>query len=222
MGVTAAGAVVAVVAVVARGAAQGGDADAAGGSDWTSLEVTKLVVAVATPVAVLVAGWLATRWLQRQVNTDDKLIEKRIVVFDKLAPGYNDLLTYLLFWGAWQEMGPDKVIETKRALDKGAHVYSWLFRGDVLGAHNELMELCFATFQEKGQPARIRSSAEPRRGRPGGWRPEWNDLFTGENSAERAPEIKAAYEKVLRILATELTKRAGTRPFVTGTIVTHG
>ena len=45
-------------------------------SGWNSLEITKLAVAVATPLVVLIGGWMLTRWLQKRIDIEDKLIER--------------------------------------------------------------------------------------------------------------------------------------------------
>jgi hypothetical protein len=196
-------------------------AEATAASGWTSLEIAKLVAAIATPIVVLVVGWLVTNRLQKQINTEDKLIEKRIAVFDRVAPQYNDLLTYLLYWGNWQKLTPVEVVAKKRELDKDIHVYSWLFKGDIVDAHNAFMAVCFDTYRGKGLSAAIRSDAAPRRNRPD-WEPEWDALFTGENSADNAAAITTTYTSLLGAIASELAKGSDGKPFVSGAIVTPG
>lgn len=188
-------------------------------SDWNSLEITKLVVAVATPLVVLIGGWMLTRWLQKRIDIEDKLIEKRIAVFDEVAPEYNDLLTYLLYWGAWQAVSPLEIVVKKSQLDKKIYIYSWLFTGDIVGAHNELMMACFRMRPDEGLPLVIRSAAELRRGAPG-WDPAWDQMFTGEDSRARAPRITSAYEGVLRAITSELKPDSHAKPFVSGATVT--
>jgi hypothetical protein len=184
-------------------------------SDWNSLEVTKLVVAFMTPLVVLAGGWLLTRWLQKRVDTESKLIEKRIEVFDRVAPDYNDILVYLLYRGAWQELTPDAILEAKRRLDKNIHVYGWLFSGDILAANNAFMAECFATYRAVGTPAGIRSEAEPRK-QHGTWNAEWDALFTDEDSSARGDAIVAAYEAVMRAITSELKRDSRSTPFVSG------
>ena len=188
-------------------------------SGWNSLEITKLVVAVATPLVVLIGGWLLTRWLQKRIDIEDKLVEKRIAVFDEVAPEYNDLLTYLLYWGPWQKVSPVEIIAKKGQLDKKIYIYSWLFAGDIVGAHNELMSVCFRMRPNEGLPLVIRSAAGSRRGAPG-WDPAWDQMFTGEDSRARAPQITSAYEQMLRAITSELKPDSHTNPFVSGATVT--
>jgi hypothetical protein len=63
-------------------------------------------------VARLTERFKVTLW------TNQKVIEKRIDVYDKLAPMLNDLYCYFYYVGNWKELTPIRIIETKRKLDK--------------------------------------------------------------------------------------------------------
>ena len=56
---------------------------------WNSLEVAKLLVSALTPLAVLTFGFWINRRLKRVEHlqwASQKVIEKRLVVFDQVAP----------------------------------------------------------------------------------------------------------------------------------------
>ena len=58
-------------------------------SAWNSLEVTKLIVAALTPLAVVLLGiWVAraTRRLEASQWVNQKLIEKRINLLEEILP----------------------------------------------------------------------------------------------------------------------------------------
>ncbi|HEY0348815.1 MAG TPA: hypothetical protein VGC60_11755 [Pyrinomonadaceae bacterium] len=64
---------------------------------WNSLEIVKLLVSGLTPIVVLIIGIWISRSLKRLEFlqwTNQKITEKRIAVFEELAPLLNDLLCY--------------------------------------------------------------------------------------------------------------------------------
>ena len=73
-------------------------------SAWNSLEVTKLIVAALTPLAVLLGIWVAraTRRLEASQWVNQKLIEKRINLLEEILPRLNDLYCYFEWIGNWK------------------------------------------------------------------------------------------------------------------------
>lgn len=183
------------------------------GTDWTTLEAAKLIVAILVPLTVVIAGLFVSTRLQKQ--SGQKLVDKRIEVFDLLAPDYNTLLVYLLYWGNWKEITPPEIIELKRRVDRNMHVYSWLFATDIQSVHREYISECFQEFRRPGVPAGIRSSADKRRTMPG-WQPAWDDLFTNEHVPDRKDALTKAYGKVMMAITVELKTDAKKHPFLSG------
>ena len=98
--------------------------------NWNSLEVAKLIVSALTPIIVVVLGiWIARiskrfeqiQWVNR------KIIERRIDVYDEIAPLLNDLFVYFTLIGHWKELSPPQVVEAKRLLDRHVNVAASLF-----------------------------------------------------------------------------------------------
>jgi hypothetical protein len=90
-------------------------------SIWTSLEVVTLIAQLLTPVAVAGLGLYFTRIAKRFEHLqwrNQRLIEKRIAIYDDLAPHFNDLLCYFTFVGCWKDLTPPEVVKLKRAVDK--------------------------------------------------------------------------------------------------------
>src|SRR5436190_72718 len=88
---------------------------------WSSLEIVKLLVSVVTPLVVAVVGIYLSRVAKRFEHLqwrNQRLIEKRIVIYDDLAPHFNDLLCYFTFVGCWKELLPSDVVALKRTVDK--------------------------------------------------------------------------------------------------------
>jgi hypothetical protein len=88
---------------------------------WNSVQVVTLVVEALTPITVVVLGVLFTRASRRieQVQwANQTVVTHRLGVFDKLAPGLNQLLCFATFVGGWKETSPTEAIGTKRKLDE--------------------------------------------------------------------------------------------------------
>lgn len=73
---------------------------------WSSLEIVKLAVAACTP-------------FERAQWTNQKLIERRIAVFDEMAPLLNDLFCFFRFVGDFRAITPPEAVSRKRSLDRG-------------------------------------------------------------------------------------------------------
>ena len=64
---------------------------------WNSLEVVKLLVGILNPIALLIIGWFINKRLKKVEQSqwlNQKMIEKRLEIYDKLAPSFNDLFCF--------------------------------------------------------------------------------------------------------------------------------
>jgi hypothetical protein len=181
-------------------------------SPWNSLEVTKLVVDILTPLFLLFLGIWVNRIAKRVEAaqwTNQKVIEKRIAIYDELAPFINDLYCFYMCVGNWKELKPTDIVNIKRKLDKRIYIYAPLFSPKFLGDYNEFIGLCFQSFVGYGHDARLRtlikhpvggdrreSSTEP-------WRSDWDALFTDKEIATLS-EVRAGYENLMTQFADEL------------------
>src|SRR6516164_3651514 len=84
---------------------------------WNSVQIVTLVVSALTPITVLVLGFMFTRASRRieQVQwANQTVVTHRLEIYDKLAPGLNQLLCFATFVGGWKEIDPLKAISTRR------------------------------------------------------------------------------------------------------------
>jgi len=164
---------------------------------WTSLEVVKLVVSVATPIVLATIGIYihrVTKRFEHQQWRNQKLTEKRLQVYDALAPLLNDNLCYFTYLGTWKDRTPKDVVASKRTIDKQIHLAAPLFSEEFFSACMAFQELCFETYTGWGQDAKLKTLTTRRR-EASQWQPEWDDLFSDKTSD---PElIRAAYAKIL-------------------------
>ena len=73
---------------------------------WSSLEILKLVVGALTPLVLLFVGVWVNRIAKRVEAAqwaNQKLVEKRIAIYDELAPILNDLYCYYKCVGNYKD-----------------------------------------------------------------------------------------------------------------------
>src|SRR5438552_4634826 len=102
---------------------------------WNSLEIVKLLVSGLTPIVVLIIGIWISRSLKRLEFlqwTNQKITEKRIAVFEELAPLLNDLLCYFTFVGCWKDLSPPELVKRKRLMDRIVNVNAPLFSKEFI------------------------------------------------------------------------------------------
>jgi len=177
-------------------------------SQWSSLEIAKLVLSAATPLLILVLGvWFqrfATRFEQLQW-ANRKIVEKRLAVYDDVAPMLNDLLCYFSYVGSWKELTPRQLVDSKRLLDRKMHLAAPIFSVQLLSLYNNYIGLCFQTYNEMGADARLRTRPEDRRPysrQP--WDESWDQLFAPEAFFTDPRLIVKAYEELISWFAREL------------------
>jgi hypothetical protein len=183
---------------------------------WTSLEVAKLIAQLLTPIAVAALSIYFTRIAKRFEHLqwrNQRLIEKRIGIYDDLAPDLNDLLCYFTFIGCWKDLSPPEVVKLKRSVDKKVYLAAPLFTPAFYKACMDFIGLCYGTFQGWGQDARLKTPQERRRQAAGSsWQSSWEDCFTQEVTDPK--EIRAAYQKIMRVFSDEIgiTTELGLQP----------
>jgi hypothetical protein len=109
---------------------------------WNSLEVAKLGISILTPVSVAVLGWIISRRMKRFEQAqwaNQKLIERRLSLYDELAPELNKLFCFYTWVGYWKDITPGDTIGAKRTLDKKVNIYRYLLGDDFYQHYQSLM-----------------------------------------------------------------------------------
>lgn len=174
---------------------------------WSWLEVAKLAASLLTPVVVAIFGVYIHRVTKRFEQSQwrsQKLIEKRLTVYDDLAPLLNDLLCFFTYVGAWKEMDPPTAVALKRKVDKKIHLAAPLFSPGFFAVCMAFQNLCFETYAGWGVDARLRTQFKRRKDVWGTkWDTDaWEQLFSDEASDPQA--IRAAYREVMEAFAADL------------------
>lgn len=172
---------------------------------WNSLEIAKLIVSFATP---LIGGIIAYRLFQIGQNVEKrqwsgrKVIERRLEFYDHVVPKLNDLYCYFFRFGNWKELEPIDVINTKRFLDKEFHIYSHIFKDNILVKYNVFMGNCFDTFTGSGNDAKLKMNLDKRKNLTN-WNDDWNNLFVQDKMVDETI-FKKSYNELLYVIKREL------------------
>jgi hypothetical protein len=165
---------------------------------WNSVQIVTLVVDALTPITVLVLGFMFTRASRRieQVQwANQTVVTHRLEVYDKLAPGLNQLLCFATFVGTWKDTDPRKAIAVKRDLDQIMYANKVLFSDQLFAAYHRFMTVLFDMFGTTGADAKVRAPIESKWGnrRDLDW---WDDTMSGRFTGEAASldDIQAAYD----------------------------
>jgi hypothetical protein len=173
---------------------------------WNWLEVAKLIAGLLTPVVLATLGIYIHRINKKFEQLQwrgQKLIEKRLAIYDDLSPHFNDLLCYFTYVGCWKELNPPDVVALKRELDKKIYLASPLFSPLFFKACEKFQTLCFETYTGWGRDALLRTQFQRRKdARKADWTEEWEPCFS--DSATDPQEIKKAYADLMRLFAEDI------------------
>ena len=173
---------------------------------WNWLEIAKLTAGLLTPVALAFFGVYihrVTKRFEQMQWRSQKLVEKRLAIYDDLAPQLNDLLCYFTYVGCWRDLDPPAVVSLKRVIDKKVHVAVPLFTEEFFDSCMALQQLCFKTYTGWGRDASLRTNFQRRlESRATDWNSDWDKYFDSEVSHPDA--IRTAYQRVMVAFAQDI------------------
>jgi hypothetical protein len=180
------------------------------GAEWTSLEIAKLAVSVVTPLLLVGIGFVINRGVRRIENVEwgnRKLIERRISLYDAMAPKLNDLYCFFRCVGSFREIDPPTALKRKRELDSYFHVNRFLFSPDFATQYHGFMDACFETYTGGGEDAKLKSDVEEQAFERGAehWDPSWTNYFVSDGrDLTNAGEIRSRYESLMASFSRDL------------------
>lgn len=173
---------------------------------WNWLEVAKLISALFTPIALAILGIYVHRITKKFEHVQwrsQRLIEKRLQIFDDLAADLNDLLCYFTYVGSWRDFDPPSIVGMKRRIDKKIHLACPLFGREFFSSCQEFQSLCYETYNAWGEDAKLKTQSHHRRQARGKtWNDEWDSCFS--NDVPDVEEIQLAYTNVMMVLARDI------------------
>lgn len=182
---------------------------------WTSLEITKLVVGALTPILLFGLGLLGARAVRRvedQQWSNRTIIEKRLRVYEELAPLTNDIFCVLMAVGHFREITPPEVIDRKRKADRIFHVNAPLFSQAFQERYIDFVNVCFEHFTGYGNPPRLRTDLGRQQSERGGqWNDDWGPLFAAPDGVSSLPDVARSYDALMDRFAVEVGVRSPER-----------
>ena len=174
----------------------------------TWLDVAKLALGVLTPLSVALLGWFISERLKRIDFTqwsNQKLVEKRLEVYEKVAPHINTLYCFFGWVGNWRDISPPQVVQAKAELDRSINIYRHLFPSEMYEAYRSLLDAMFRPTDSTGEQQKIRSlvhaASRDRRERSSyKWNESWNSWFASEDEVEPHSIILQKYETMMNSL----------------------
>ena len=164
---------------------------------------------IATPIVTLIIGILLfclTKKFERSQWRSQKVIEKRIIEWDKLRSDLNDIFCFCMRVGAWKSLKPTDVIKLKRIADRTLHLARPYFSEGFFKAYISFIQTCFAEYQGHAIDAKIKSPLlEHKDAHDDKWDSSWDELFFERSSTEE--ELRTAYETLLAKVTEELETR---------------
>ena len=132
------------------------------------------------PVIAAIFGlWLLriTKRLEQSQWRNQKLIEKRIDVWDKVGSDVNDIYCYCMRVGAWKQFTPPEIIKKKRDADKIIHLNRPYFSDDFFKSYLQFMSVCFEMYQGHGEDAKLKTSLWEHKNARNPWDSKWDSMF---------------------------------------------
>jgi len=143
-------------------------------------DIIKLAIETLTPIIVLIFGIKINKILKKQeafIWTNQKILEKRLEIYDKVIFLLNDIYCFHCYVGSWKELSPIDIIEHKRNLDKTMYSYAPLFIDELLDKYKIFMDECYATFSGWGNDPKIKSLYIQRENHNKIWDKTWKEMF---------------------------------------------
>ena len=172
---------------------------------WNSLEIVKLFTGLLTPILIAIFGVYLHRITKRFEHIQwhsQKLIEKRLAVYDSLAPKLNDLFCYFTYVGNWRDTSPLSIIKLKRTIDKEIYLAAPLFSKEFFYVLMEFQDICFRTFNRWGQDACLRTDFARRKQYHPQWEEIWESSFSDDISSIH--DIRIAYIRAMHVFSKDI------------------
>lgn len=168
---------------------------------WTSLDIANVAVSALVPIAVVGVGYVVSRATSRLESVQwasQTVIQRRLDVFQEVAPLLNRLLCFAVFVGKWKEVTPAGAVELKREADEIMYVNRVLFSPELFNAYQNFIQTLFEFYARTGDNAPLRVAIQSELGdrRKLPW---WQDGMEGEFASTDIPpfaEVFAAYEEL--------------------------
>ena len=169
----------------------------------TVLEIIKIIASISTPIIILVLGaWAKNVAIdyERRASLNNRVIEKRVELYEKVDEDLNDIFVYLTQVGNWKELTPQMVVEKKRRVDKIMYTSRPYWSDVAFQAYSEFMNSAFETYTGIGEDAKFRTETRQFKELPN-WDESWSRWFSTNPTG--ISELQSKYSALMKRLAGE-------------------
>jgi hypothetical protein len=144
-----------------------------------------------------------TKRLEQSQWRNQKLIEKRIAVWDDVGPVLNDIYCYCMRIGAWKKFTPLEIIAKKREADKKVHLSRPYFSDGFFSRYVQPTRACFEMYQGHGIDAKLKTPLWEHQNANQAWDKSWDRLFHDKPSDDAA--LARDYDALLHQVQIDLS-----------------
>ncbi len=173
---------------------------------WSSLKIPIMIIAALAPVIIVFLVFRYNRiieGLNKKHQTNQKIVEKRIEIYDRIGPKLNDILNFFCYSGNWKELTPMDMMRLKKELDQDINTYEPIFSNDLRKKYFGFIHLCFVSHSGWEHKEKIKSLYEIRQEHKAGWNEDWIPLFDTNNVIE-AIKLREAHNELKDYFQKEL------------------
>ena len=165
---------------------------------WSSLKIPIMIIAALAPIIIV---FLVIRYnriikgLNKKHQTNQKIVEKRIEIYDRIGPKLNDILSFFCYSGNWKDLTPMDMMRLKKELDQDINTYAPLFSDDLSKKYSDLIHMCFVSHSGWEHEEKIKSLYEIRQEHYVEWNDDWIPYFDTNNVVE-AIKLREAHNEL--------------------------
>ena len=174
---------------------------------WNSLKIPITIIAALAPIIIVFLVFRFKRiikGLKEEHQTNQRIVEKRIEIYDRIGPKLNDIYCFYCYNGNWKEITPIDIVRLKKELDKDIIVSTPLFSNDISEKYLDFMRLCFVSFSGWEDEEKIKSLYELRKEHNVEWNDDWIPFFDTNNVVE-AVILKERYDGLMEYFKMDLS-----------------
>lgn len=174
---------------------------------WNSLKIPISIIAALAPfiIAFLVFRYKRIiKGLDKKYQTNQRIVEKRIEIYDRIGPKLNDIYCFYCYNGNWKEISPMDIVRLKKDLDKDINVSTPLFSNELNEKYIDFMRLCFVAFSGWEHDEKIKSLYELRQEHNVEWNDDWIPFFDTNNVVE-AVKLKERYDELIETFKKDMS-----------------
>jgi len=174
---------------------------------WQGLNIAIILIAALAPIIIVILILRfkrANKALEAKHQEDQRIFEKRIEIYERMAPKLHDLYCFFCYNGNWKEITPMDAGRLKKELDKDMSTNAPLFSEDVSKKYSGFVQLCFVAHSGWEDEEKIKSLYELRQEHNVNWNDDWIQYFDTNNVVD-AIRMKERYDELLESFKKDLS-----------------